>query len=85
MALSIKHQEADRLARSLAALTGESITEAIVKALEERLRREQGKTCAPSLRDELRIIRERCSTLPVLDNRSAEEILGYNDFGVPAE
>ena len=44
MALSIKDQEADRLARELAARTGETLTEAIVVALRERLARETGRT-----------------------------------------
>jgi antitoxin VapB len=83
MALSIKHPEADRLARRLAAITGESITEATIKALEERLLREQGRVRGPRLRDELRTIRERCAALPVLDPRSPDEILGYDDIGVP--
>ncbi|MCB9530155.1 MAG: type II toxin-antitoxin system VapB family antitoxin, partial [Myxococcales bacterium] len=39
MALSIKNDEADRLARELAALTGESLTEAVVVSLRERLAR----------------------------------------------
>lgn len=39
MALSIKDPETDRLARALAEATGESITEAIRRALEERLTR----------------------------------------------
>jgi antitoxin VapB len=45
MALSIKTEDADRLARQLAAITGETMTEAVTRALEERLerlRREQG-------------------------------------------
>ena len=83
MALSIKHPEADRLARSLAAITGESITEATIKALEERLLREQGRVRGRRLRDEIRAIRQRCAALPVLDARSPEEILGYDDIGVP--
>lgn len=40
MALNIKDPEADRLARALAAQTGETITEAVIKALRERLKRE---------------------------------------------
>jgi antitoxin VapB len=83
MALSIKHPEADRLARELAAKTGESLTEAIINALRERLRREQGRTRAPRLRDEIRAIRQRCAALPVRDRRSADEILGYDSQGVP--
>lgn len=83
MALSIKNPEADRLARELAKTTGESLTEAVVRALRERLRRERGRLRAPRLRDELRAIRERCSKLPVLDPRSADEVLGYDDSGLP--
>ena len=39
MALCIKTEEADRLARELAAATHESITEAVTVALRERLAR----------------------------------------------
>lgn len=43
MALSIKTIEADRLARTLAALTGETLTEAVTLALRERLSRERAR------------------------------------------
>jgi len=43
MALSIKTPEADELARSLASLTGESMTAAVTTALRERLARERAK------------------------------------------
>lgn len=83
MALSIKHPEADRLARELAAHTGESLTEAVMKALRERLRRERGRVRSPRLRDELTAIRKRCAALPVLDTRSPDEVLGYDEHGLP--
>lgn len=83
MALSIKHPEADRLARQLAETTGESLTDAIINALKERLRRETGRLRGPRLRDELRAIRERCAALPVHDNRPADDIIGYDEHGVP--
>lgn len=41
MALSIKTEQADRLARELAALTGETMTEAVTRSLSERLERER--------------------------------------------
>ncbi len=41
MALSIKTDEADRLARKLAQLKGETMTEAVTVALRERLEREE--------------------------------------------
>ena len=83
MALSIKDPEADRLARELAARTGETLTEAVVVALRERLARESGRTRTVPMRDELAAIRRRCAALPVVDNRSADEILGYDDRGLP--
>ena len=85
MALSLKHPEVDRLARELASRTGESLTVAILNALKERLTREQGRIHRrrPCLRDEIRAIRHRCATLPVKDRRSADEILGYDDKGLP--
>lgn len=83
MALSIKHPEADRLARELAARTGESLTEAIVNALRERLLRERGRVRGLSLRDEIRAIRTRTAALTVLVHASADEILGYDEGGVP--
>jgi antitoxin VapB len=84
MALSIKHPEADRLARELAETTGESITEAVVLALRERLSRERAKVSPEQLRDRLRAIRKKSSTLPVLDDRSPDELIGYDDHGLPS-
>jgi antitoxin VapB len=83
MALSIKNPEADRLARELAARTGQTLTEAVIQALREKLMREAGRVHAPRLSHELRAIGERCSTLPVLDARRPEEILGYDESGLP--
>jgi len=83
MALSIKHPEADRLARALAQQTGESLTDAIINALRERLRRERGKTRGPRLRDEIQAIRQRCAAMQVKDHRSADVMLGYDSKGAP--
>jgi antitoxin VapB len=83
MALSIKHPDADRLARELARQTGESLTDAIINALRERLRREQGKTHGPRLREEIRAIRQRCAAIPPKDHRSSDVILGYDSKGTP--
>jgi antitoxin VapB len=83
MALSLKDPEADRLAREVAARTGETLTTAIVVALRERLARLRGRSKRRRLRDELRDIAERCSTLPTLDNRPADDLLGYDERGLP--
>lgn len=83
MALSIKDPETERLARELARRTGESITSATRKALEERLRRVAGARRRATLLEDLAAIRERCAALPVLDDRPSDTILGYDADGVP--
>ncbi len=84
MALSIKDPEADRLARELAERTGETLTEAVVKSLRERVERERARAAPARLVDALGEIGKRCAALPVIDDRSPEEILGYDDSGLPS-
>ncbi len=81
MAISIKNDKAEKLARQVAAETGESLTEAVIHSLEERLERLKGRRSAPDLVDTLMAISRRCSSLPDLDTRDAEEILGYDEKG----
>ena len=83
MALSIKDPEAERLARALAQQTGESITTATRRALEERLRRLGGATRKASLLEDLAASRRRWRSLPVVDGRSPEDILDYDENGLP--
>ena len=82
MALSIKDPETDRLARALADATGESITEAIRRAIEERLERETRRHAHYQLHTAVKRVQERLASLPVLDARDAEELLGYDEHGV---
>jgi antitoxin VapB len=82
MALSIKSDKTDRLARELAAETGETLTEAVEIALRERLEREHGKHAA-SMRARLRRLAADVEAMQVADNRSQEEIIGYDDTGLP--
>jgi antitoxin VapB len=83
MALSIKDPETERLARNLARLTGENITTATKRAIEERLRRLGGHSRKAALLEDLADIRRRWSALPVLDERTPEDILGYDEHGLP--
>ena len=82
MALNIKNPEADRLARELADKTGETLTETVIVALRERLKREGAKSPL-SLKDEIMEISRRCAALPSLTGRSADEIIGYDEHGLP--
>jgi len=83
MALSLKDPEVDRLAREVAARTGETLTAAVAAALRERLARLKGRRRRRPLREELREIARRCAALPTLDDRSADEIVGYDERGLP--
>ena len=69
MALSIKDPETERLARILAQLTGENITTATKRAIEERLRRLAGRSRKAALLEDLAEIRRRWSAMPILDDR----------------
>jgi len=85
MSLNIKHPEADKLARALVHRTGETLTEAIIKALRERLKREEGRLLPQSLEADLIEISQRCAALRDIDKRSPDEILGYNEQGLSGE
>ena len=83
MALNIRNPEAEQLAAELAKQTGESKTQAVTKALRDRLIRVRRERTRRRLADELQDIAEHCASLPVLDGRQAEEILGYDEVGLP--
>jgi antitoxin VapB len=84
VAINIKNAEVDRLARELTAATGETLTEAVLNALRERMARQRRVRQAPGgARDILRDARLRLSRLPVLDNRPVDEIVGYDETGLP--
>lgn len=84
MALSIKDENADRLARELARRTGETLTEAVTRALQERLDRIPPRRPKRRLCDELNEIALSIARLPELDPRSADEIIGYDENGLPS-
>lgn len=84
MALNIKHPEADRLARELARRRGLSLTEAVVCALRAEVARETQRVRAPGMAEELLAIGARYAALPTYDERSDDQILGYDEHGIPA-
>jgi len=83
MALSIKSIEVERMAREISSKTGESLTGAIQKALEERLERLKQARRQQILKGQLEEILQRVDRLPILDSRSPDEILGYDEHGLP--
>jgi antitoxin VapB len=83
MPLNIKDPATEKSVRTLAALTGETVTAAVRQAAEERLQRVRREHGGRSLAAEILDIGRRCAALPDLDARSADEILGYDEHGVP--
>lgn len=83
MALNIRNPEAEKLAATLARLTGVTKTEAVTQALRDRLSRLRRERRSRRLADELDEIALRCASRPVLDARPADVILGYGDDGLP--
>ena len=81
MTLTVDDAEADRLAAELAALTGEPVAKAVTAALRERLEREKRKR---DRAERLMEIGRRYAALSDRDPRSADEILGYDEWGLPA-
>lgn len=83
MALNIRNPEAEELATELAKRTGETKTEAVIKALRDRLTRVRRERSKRRLIDELEEIAKRYESLPILDDRSPDEIIGYDENGLP--
>ena len=83
MALNIKDPAAEKFVRELAAATGESVTTAVRRAAEERLQRVRRQRAGRSLAAEILEIGRRCAALPDFDARTADEILGYDEHGLP--
>jgi antitoxin VapB len=83
MALSIKNKETERLARQVAREAGESLTAAIATSLKERLQRLKQRQRERIITEKLEDILMRVDSLPTLDTRPEDEILGYDDQGVP--
>lgn len=84
MALNIKDERTDRLARELAEVTGESITVAVRTAVEHRLEGVSGSVPSESRVKEMNRIASEASSLPLLDERSEDEILGLAADGIPS-
>jgi antitoxin VapB len=82
MALSIKTAEADRLARELAAATGETLTDAVTKALRERL--DRVRTKQDDYVERIHRLQDEIAALPIVDFRSPDEIIGYDEHGLPS-
>lgn len=84
MGLNIKDEETNRLVREVARLAGETITEAVRRSLADRVAMLRARKRDASLVEDIMEIGRRCAALPVRDKRSADQILGYDDQGLPS-
>ena len=82
MSLNIKNEQTHRRARKLADLMGETMTEAVDRAVSERLERASRIRNRGRRVERLLQIGRECAALPVLDERSPEEML-YDERGLP--
>lgn len=83
MTLNINDPVTDALARELSRETGESITEALRIAIGERLTRLRGQAAVGARFANLQRYVDRGRQRATLDARSADEILGYDENGLP--
>ncbi|MCB9535832.1 MAG: type II toxin-antitoxin system VapB family antitoxin [Myxococcales bacterium] len=80
--MGIEDDEAERLTRELAELTGESITELVVVSLRERLERQRMLRVTRPLARRLMEIGGCCAEERRLEHRSPEDVVGYGDDGM---
>lgn len=83
-------ERTEELARRLAAKTGVTPLDVIHRALEERAKLEgmalEGPRSEKSVQekiDAMAAVARECSTLPILDPRGADDIIGYDATGLP--
>ena len=84
MPLNIKDESTYALARQLADQTGESLTRAVHHALEEKLQRMALAKSPDARRARIEEILKHAASLPVLDHRTPDEIIGYDENGLPS-
>jgi len=81
--MNIASPKVDELVQRLARLTGENVETALERALEERLSRIAGVATEGDREAAMRTFFDRVSSMPVLDARPVDEIMGYGPDGLP--
>lgn len=74
-----EYPNADALARAIATMSGEAANDALVAEVRQRLEELEGLTMVDAIMN----IAHHCASLPVDDDRTADEILGYDEHGLP--
>jgi antitoxin VapB len=86
MALSIKNEELDQRIRKLAGLTGKSLTTSLRIAVDNEIARweETKKEDRRAFLSHVRQIQEKIASLPTLTTLSDDDIIGYDENGLPS-
>jgi antitoxin VapB len=87
MGMNIKNAEVHAIAQELAQLTKQTLTNAVKIAVEQASAQVKSSRNLPRSRplgQRLNEIALRCAGLPDDDRRSPDEILGYDESGLPA-
>jgi antitoxin VapB len=82
MGVSIKSAEAERKLRRVSRLLGKSMTATVIELADGKLKELDAKKDRERIHRAVDRIVRRIKALPVLDNRTDDEILGYNKDGV---
>jgi len=77
--LYIKNPVAHELAEKVSKKLGVSLTEAVIRSLQDQLRAKPH----PVDWKKVEAIQKEIAALPILDSRTDDEILGYDEFGIP--
>lgn len=83
MPLNIKDDDTHALAKRLAGVTGESLTKAVKRAIQDRLAQVERIRDGNRIADELDHIALHCAKLRRRDRRSTDQIIGYDEHGLP--
>lgn len=83
MTMKISDPETKELAKLVSDLTGETEIQVVKVSLCDRLNQIKRQKFSDTRIQEIKEIAKHCRSLPVLDNRNDEEILGYDDKGLP--
>ena len=79
--LNVKNPEAHRLAKAIAHLTGDNLTDAVMEALRERFQRLQNRQAKASV-EEILAIADRVAAQVQRPYRDHAELL-YDEHGLP--
>ena len=81
--------DTERLAQKLAESTGKPLPTIVKEAIAAKAEAAgmsmhgRKRLAGQDLIDRMTAISDQCAALPVLDPRSSDDIIGYDEFGVP--